>query len=153
MSMLITRKRNPIAETPAPGRWSGFAPKGIGRILLTVGVLSGLISGKTAFAQDSAAGEAGVSERSSAIVQQFINERIRQAWEDNEVEPSPTADDAEWLRRVYLDIVGHIPSAEEVEAFLDDKSDTKRQAIVEKLLNHPDYVRNMTEVWTNLGVN
>ncbi|WP_417850383.1 DUF1549 and DUF1553 domain-containing protein [Thalassoglobus sp.] len=81
---------------------------------------------------------------------QFINQQIRQTWEDNEVKPSPVADDAEWIRRVYLDIVGRIPSADEVNTFLDDEDKAKRSKKVDELLAHPDYVRNYTEVWTNL---
>src|SRR4051812_8694918 len=49
-----------------------------------------------------------------------INSQIRAAWTDNEVESSPLADDSEWMRRVYLDIVGHIPSLDDVEKFLAD---------------------------------
>ncbi len=55
---------------------------------------------------------------SSDVIIQEINNQIRQTWKDNEVDPSPVADDAEWMRRVYLDIVGHIPAVEDVEKFL-----------------------------------
>lgn len=80
---------------------------------------------------------------------EFINGKIRQGWTDNEVTPSPVAEDAEWLRRVYLDIVGHIPPMEEVDAFLKDKDKAKRAKVIEKLLDDPGYVRNFTTVWTN----
>lgn len=81
---------------------------------------------------------------------QFINEQITSTWEDNDVKPSPVADDAEWIRRVYLDIVGRIPNASEVDTFLNDKDAGKRSKKVDELLAHPDYVRNYTEVWTNI---
>jgi len=81
---------------------------------------------------------------------EFIDGRIRQGWSDNEVTPSPVADDSEWLRRVYLDLVGHIPSSSEVKAFLESEDPGKRSAKVDELLAHPDYIRNMTEVWTNV---
>ncbi|TWT59029.1 hypothetical protein KOR42_24180 [Thalassoglobus neptunius] len=90
------------------------------------------------------------STGSSDPLIQYINEQITQTWEDNEVEPSEVASDAEWLRRVYLDIIGRIPSAEEVDEFLNDSSETKRSVTIDELLAHPDYVRNFTEVWTNL---
>jgi hypothetical protein len=80
---------------------------------------------------------------------QYINEQIRQGWEDNEASSSPVADDAEWLRRVYLDIVGHIPPTGKIEAFLADKDPAKRSKVVDELLADPQYVRNFTEVWTN----
>ncbi|MBT5017740.1 DUF1549 and DUF1553 domain-containing protein [Planctomicrobium sp.] len=81
---------------------------------------------------------------------EFINQQIGQTWEDNEVKPSAVAEDAEWIRRVYLDIVGRIPSASEVKTFLDDEDAAKRSKMVDALLANPDFVRNYTEVWTNL---
>ncbi len=80
----------------------------------------------------------------------FINEQIRTGWEDNEVRPSPMADDAEWLRRVHLDIVGRIPSADTVDEFLASRDDAKRARIIDDLLQDPGYVQNWTTVWTNL---
>ncbi|EDL61396.1 DUF1549 domain-containing protein [Gimesia maris] len=80
----------------------------------------------------------------------YINGRIRQGWEDNEVEPSPVASDEEWLRRVHLDLIGQIPSAELVEQFSKDRDPAKRSKIVDKLLEDPAYVQNFTNVWTNL---
>jgi hypothetical protein len=82
----------------------------------------------------------------------MINEHIRQGWTDNEVEPSEVADDAEWLRRVYLDLAGHIPSAEEVDAFLNDKNAAKRSDVIRRLLEDEAYAHNFTNVWTNLAI-
>ncbi|QDT93908.1 DUF1549 domain-containing protein [Gimesia algae] len=80
----------------------------------------------------------------------YINGRIRQGWEDNEVEPSPVASDEEWLRRVHLDLIGQIPSAELVEQFNKDRDPAKRSKMIDKLLEDPAYVQNFTNVWTNL---
>ena len=82
----------------------------------------------------------------------FINAQIRQAWADNEVSPSGAADDSEWIRRAYLDIVGHIPPAYEVEPFLRDRNRAKRAELIDRLLENPDYARHWTTVWTNLTV-
>ncbi len=80
----------------------------------------------------------------------LINTQIRQTWADNEVSPSELADDSEWLRRVYLDIVGHIPTSEQVSRFLADKSENKRSRVIDELLDDEDYIRNWSTVWTNL---
>ena len=95
-------------------------------------------------AENTSVREGGVDE-----VVLFINEKIRQGWTDNDITPSPMADDHEWIRRVYLDIVGHIPPLEEVDAFVKDKDKSKRSKLIDKLLEDPGYVRNMTTVWTN----
>ena len=81
-----------------------------------------------------------------------IDTLIRRSWGENEVEPSPRASDAEWLRRVYLDIAGHIPPAAAVQVFLRDKDENKRARVVDELLDSPDYVRNFATVWTNLSI-
>ncbi len=80
----------------------------------------------------------------------FINTQIRDGWTANEVMPSDPADDGEWLRRVHLDIVGHVPDLEVTEAFLADKDKAKRSKMIETLLEDPSYVRNFTTIWTNL---
>jgi hypothetical protein len=53
----------------------------------------------------------------------------------------PQSDDGEFLRRVYLDLIGVIPTVGETRAFLDDKSADKRTKVVDKLLADPRYVR------------
>lgn len=60
---------------------------------------------------------------------------------------SAKADDAEFLRRVYLDLAGRIPSVQEARAFLDDKTADKRAKLIDKLLASPDYSRRMTEAF------
>lgn len=55
------------------------------------------------------------------------------------------ATDAEFLRRIYLDLVGEIPSAKETISFLDDSSGSKRQQLIDTLLDDPRYARNMAE--------
>lgn len=89
---------------------------------------------------------------SSGEIIKFINERIRQNWTDNEVGPSPVAADDEWIRRVHLDIVGHIPEADVVESFLKDDDPAKRSKMIDKLLDDDAYIRNFTTVWTNLCI-
>lgn len=89
---------------------------------------------------------------SGANVVAFINEQIRRGWQSAGIAPSPVAEDTEWIRRVYLDLVGHIPTAEEVETFLADRRPDKRAVLVDRLLDDPAYVRNWTTVWTNLLV-
>ena len=53
--------------------------------------------------------------------------------------PSDVASDAEFLRRVSLDISGTLPTAQEAAEFIQDKSPNKRAQKVESLLNSPGY--------------
>lgn len=88
----------------------------------------------------------------SDLVLDFLNRELRQAWTDNGVEPSAVADDAEWIRRVYLDLVGHIPDADTVEKFLDSKDRAKRRQLIDQLLDDGAFIRNWTTIWTNLCI-
>jgi len=68
------------------------------------------------------------------------------------VPASPQADDAEFLRRVYLDIVGVIPPAAKVKAFLADKSPGKRDKVIDVLLADPRFGENFAHYWHDLLV-
>ena len=50
--------------------------------------------------------------------------------------------DEQFVRRVYLDIVGRIPSHDEAKSFLDSSSKTKRAELIDKLLDSPGYASN-----------
>jgi hypothetical protein len=60
--------------------------------------------------------------------------------------PAPQASDAEFLRRVYLDLTGKIPSAAEARAFLADNAADKRARLVDQLLASAEHVRHMATV-------
>jgi hypothetical protein len=66
------------------------------------------------------------------------------------VKPTHATDDAEFLRRVCLDLSGRIPTVADVRAFLDDRSADKRQRAVQRLLEHPRYVEHFTTVWRQM---
>jgi hypothetical protein len=76
-----------------------------------------------------------------------IDRAIVSAYAANDVKPTVEADDAEFLRRVYLDLTGCIPTVREVRDFLANKSSEKRLQVVEKLLQHPRFVEHFTRVW------
>jgi hypothetical protein len=79
----------------------------------------------------------------------FIDSMIQNGWKAAGVEPSPIATDGEWLRRVYLDVVGHTPPEEAVNAFLVDPARDKRAAVVDRLLKDSAYPRNWATIWAN----
>jgi len=63
------------------------------------------------------------------------------------VKPAPLADDAEFLRRAYLDLAGRIPRVSEVYGFLSDKSSDKRAKLIDSLLDNPRYVLHLSNTW------
>jgi hypothetical protein len=83
-----------------------------------------------------------------------IDQRIAAAWE-KDVRPAALADDAEFFRRVHLDLAGRIPSITEIRDFLDDDRPDKRRLWVDRILQaDPDdpsyrhaYVNHFANVW------
>ena len=71
-------------------------------------------------------------------------------WSRANVRPAQSADDAEYLRRVYLDLVGKIPTAAEACSFLDDPSPDRRARLVQSLLESPAYLSHATETYRSL---
>ncbi len=81
-----------------------------------------------------------------------IDRQIRQAWDDNNVKPSPRTEDGEFARRVSLDTVGRIPALNSLVEFLQDDSADKRRRYVDTLLDDPDYIQHWSAIWGNLLV-
>jgi hypothetical protein len=80
-------------------------------------------------------------------LRQVIDAQIKAAWQRDNLTPSKPADDAAFLRRVYLDLVGTIPNVEEAKAFLDDKAADKRTKLIDKLLDDPRYAAHQSQLW------
>jgi len=123
--------------------------------LVVFGVAASSLLVSTADAQSRSrrsANDGPFTTGSSDELIEFINGRIRQGWEDNEIQPSSPAEDDEWIRRVHLDILGHIPEASVVEKFLKDRDPAKRAKLIDTLLDDEAYVRNFTTIWTNLCI-
>jgi hypothetical protein len=87
------------------------------------------------------------SAESSQALTERINQFLEARWSAAKAQPAADADDAEFLRRVYLDLVGTIPPVSEVRAFLEDRAPDKRARLVERLLGSPGYVTHFSHVW------
>jgi hypothetical protein len=71
-----------------------------------------------------------------------VNFIDRLAWDKLQrlgIEPSPLCDDATFLRRSYLDVIGTLPTPAEARTFLADTAADKRARLVDALLERPEY--------------
>jgi hypothetical protein len=66
------------------------------------------------------------------------------------VPPSPLAGDEEFLRRVYLDLIGLQPRPDEIRAFLADSDPKKRERVVDELFARPEFVDHWSLKWGDL---
>jgi hypothetical protein len=82
-----------------------------------------------------------------------INDQIRQGWLAHGYTPSGAATDGEFCRRLYLDVLGRIPSVDELTKYLNDHGPDKKLRLVDRLLSDEyveEYARNWTTLWTNV---
>jgi hypothetical protein len=80
----------------------------------------------------------------------FIDALVTKKLKSLRLPPSPQANDAEFLRRAFLDTIGVLPTAEEARAFLADKSTDKRDRLIDALLAQPEFVDYWTYKWSDL---
>lgn len=59
-------------------------------------------------------------------------------------------DDYTWIRRVYLDLAGRIPTTSEISSFVNDKEPQKKEKTVDKILSSEDYVNNYYNFWADI---
>ncbi|WP_435011625.1 DUF1549 domain-containing protein [Tundrisphaera lichenicola] len=81
-----------------------------------------------------------------------IDDLVAAKWQRMKIKPSELSTDAEFLRRVYLDLTGLPPTADDVRAFLADSRETrvKRDELVDKLIGGKEYVEYWTNRWADL---
>ncbi len=83
----------------------------------------------------------------------LINRAIEQQWKEYSLNPSPVEDDSKWCRRVFLDLIGRIPTYDELIDFLRDKADDKREKLVSRLLEDSRYTEEFANHWATIWSN
>lgn len=86
------------------------------------------------------------SEDPTKVIDHFLAAE----WQARGIMPAPVCDDRTFVRRVYLDLAGRIPTREEASIFFNDPSPQKRAALVDRLLASDEYPRTFREVWDAL---
>lgn len=81
-----------------------------------------------------------------------LDAALAEHWRSAKVEPVAVASDAEYLRRLSLDLIGRVPTRAEVEAFLADASRDKRADKVDALLASPEFAEHWAGHWASLLV-
>ena len=85
-------------------------------------------------------------------VYNYIDELVDQKLKKTKTLPSELCSDAEFIRRIYIDLTGLPPTIDDVKAFLADKreSRTKRNELIDRLLASQEYVEHWTNKWADL---
>ena len=76
----------------------------------------------------------------------LIDKYLEADWAARGIKPAAVTEDAEFVRRVYLDLIGRAPKVAETREFLEDKAADKRTRLVEKLLSMPSHAGHFAAV-------
>ncbi|MEW4486674.1 PSD1 and planctomycete cytochrome C domain-containing protein [Thalassoglobus sp. JC818] len=80
------------------------------------------------------------------VIDHFVNQRFEEA----NVLPTPPGDPITLLRRVYFDLTGLPPTPDDVDAFLNDHSETAYAQLIDRLLESPRFGERMAVYWLDL---
>ena len=80
----------------------------------------------------------------------YIDKHVDAKLQKMKIQPSELCTDAEFIRRVSLDLTGLPPKTERVRAFLEDKSSDKRNKLIDELIGNKDFVDQWANKWADL---
>ena len=80
----------------------------------------------------------------------YADELAVAKWKKLGLRPSPTCDDATFVRRVMVDLCGRLPTPGETQAFLADAAADKRAKLIDRLLESPDYPAYFALKWGSI---
>ena len=92
---------------------------------------------------------ASVARQAAESRSNFIDQRLFAKMAADNVKPAPVSSDAEFLRRVTLDLTGRIPTPEAAETFLNDTASDKRAKLIDSLLDSDAYSDQFTLFFLN----
>ena len=76
-----------------------------------------------------------------------IDQHIQRGLDDAKLKAMPTIGDAEFLRRIYLDLAGRVPTAEQAGQFLDSTDPDKRAKLIDSLLETKEFATQFGRTW------
>ncbi|MGE3805863.1 MAG: DUF1549 domain-containing protein [Gemmataceae bacterium] len=98
--------------------------------------------------QIGAAARAALARRGVPHAVAVINAQLASSWQAEQLKPARQIDDLGYLRRASLDLIGRIPTLEELRTFESDQAADKRARLIDRLLASEEYARHWAELWT-----
>ncbi len=107
----------------------------------------GPIAARRLAASDDAVGGADAAVVSAA---RRIDDLLAESWRRHAITPAPDSDDAEFCRRVWLDLVGVAPPVVPLRRFLDDSAPDKRVRLIDELLRSRRFATHSADSWSRI---
>lgn len=79
-----------------------------------------------------------------------VDDLLLKQWKRMNLAPSPRATDEEWVRRVYLDLTGSLPTTKEIESFKSSKSASRELELVDRLLETEEHAAFFAQKWSDI---
>lgn len=92
----------------------------------------------------------GAQKSSQPDASRKIDSILAASWKEKGIQPGAIVDDETFARRVYLDVIGRIPTAAELREFLADTSADKRYTLIDKLIDSEGYTNHMFNFWADI---
>ena len=124
--------------------------------IVTAGQTPGIVAVMASFADNVAVFRAviprgeNVEPYPAATEHNFIDAHVYRRLAQLRIVPADVCSDAEFLRRVYLDLIGTLPTADEARRFLADERPNRRVLLVDELLVRPEFAAYWALKWSDL---
>jgi len=92
----------------------------------------------------------GVSPSYTFPAQTVVDTHTTKKWQTLGLQPSDLCSDADYIRRLYLDLCGTLPTPKQVSDFVADKDEKKRDKLVDRLLESPEYAYFFAAKWADI---
>lgn len=139
-----------VAEVSDSGELTTNSRGGLFAAMVRFGGMVGVFRGTVPFRGTAAEAQAEKPRTSNSAVYDAtskVNRLLVEQWKRLGVEPSPAADDYEFIRRVTVDICGTLPTSEEVVRFSKDERPDKKARLIDQLLERPEHASWFALKW------
>ena len=117
---------------------------------LIASVLFCLLAGGVASAAKKTTGQKTGGDASVGDASGRIDDLLAKGYTEAGIEPNAPVGDEVFLRRIYLDVIGRVPTLEEAKQFLDSKEKNKRSELIDELLESEGYVSHFFNYWADV---
>jgi hypothetical protein len=121
-------------------------------VLIGLLTISGAACGATVKDPGPALRKTALHDRSTADVAEVVqrlDDKLAAAWKENKLTPSDSATDHEFIRRASLDVIGRIPTPDEIEKYLRYPELTRRSQVIDDLLAGDEYAERWAGLWAD----
>jgi len=119
-----------------------------GQVPGTVAIMANYLGAVSVFRAMIPRSEA-VADYPQVLEKNFLDQHVNRQLQDLNIVPSGNCTDADFLRRIYLDVIGSLPTAIEARAFLSDQRPDRRAQLVKQLLKRPEYADYWALKWAD----